>query len=50
MKQPIEMGSDAMTYIPVLIKIGSCFQKLMGWGIHGHTEWRSHKRTFIFSK
>jgi hypothetical protein len=30
MKYAIEMGSDAMIYIPSLIKIGSAIQKLIG--------------------
>jgi hypothetical protein len=30
MKYAVEMGSDAMIYIPSFIKIGSVFQKLIG--------------------
>jgi hypothetical protein len=30
MKYAVEMGSDAMIYIPIFIKIGSGIQKLMG--------------------
>jgi hypothetical protein len=30
MEYAVEMGSDAMTYIPNLIKFGSGIQKLMG--------------------
>jgi hypothetical protein len=37
MKYAVEMGSDAMIYIPSLMKIGSGIQKLMG-GIHRHTD------------
>jgi hypothetical protein len=53
MKYAIEMGSDAMIYIPSFMKIDSAVQKLIG-GIHRHTDaqiaWRSHKPTFIFCK
>jgi hypothetical protein len=37
MKYAIEMGSNAMIYIPSFIKTGSAIQKLMG-GIHRHTD------------
>jgi hypothetical protein len=37
MKYAVEMGSDAMIYIPRFIKIVSEIQKLMG-GIYGRTE------------
>jgi hypothetical protein len=37
MKYAVEMGSDAMIYIPSFIKIGSGFQKLKR-GIHRHTD------------
>jgi hypothetical protein len=30
MRYAIEMGLGAMTYIPNIVKIGSCIQKLMG--------------------
>jgi hypothetical protein len=42
-----EMGSGAMMYIPNFIKTGPVIQKFIR-GIHRHTEWRSHKLTFIF--
>jgi hypothetical protein len=32
MKYAVEMGSDAMIYIPSFIKSGSAIQKLMGGG------------------
>jgi hypothetical protein len=32
MKYAVEMGSDAMIYIPSSIKIGSGIQKLIGGG------------------
>jgi hypothetical protein len=35
MKFVVEMGSDAVIYIPSFIKIGSGIQKLIG-GIHRH--------------
>jgi hypothetical protein len=38
MKYAVEMGSGTMAYIPSFIKIGSGIQKLMGEGIHRHTE------------
>jgi hypothetical protein len=37
MKYAIEMGSDAMIYIPTFIIIGSGIQKLIGW-IHRDTD------------
>jgi hypothetical protein len=37
MKYAVEMGSDAMIYIPSVIKTGSSIQNLIG-GIHRHTE------------
>jgi hypothetical protein len=37
MKHAIEMGSVAMIYISILIKIGSDIQKLTG-GIHRYTD------------
>jgi hypothetical protein len=38
MKYTVEMGSGAMMYIPSFINTGSGIQKLMGGGIHRHTE------------
>jgi hypothetical protein len=32
MKYAVEMGTDAMIYIPIFIKIGSGIQKFMGGG------------------
>jgi hypothetical protein len=32
MNYAVEMGLDAMIYIPKFIKTASCIQKLMGWG------------------
>jgi hypothetical protein len=37
MKYSVEMGSDAMMYVPNFIKIGSGVQKLIG-RIHRHTD------------
>jgi hypothetical protein len=37
-KYAIEMGSCAMTYIPSFIKRGSGIQKLIGGGMHIHTD------------
>jgi hypothetical protein len=37
MKYTVEMGSDAMIYIPDLIKTGSGIQKLIE-GIHRYTD------------
>jgi hypothetical protein len=37
MKYTAEMGSGAMIYIPVFIRIGSGIQKLIG-GIQRHTD------------
>jgi hypothetical protein len=34
----VEMGSGAMIYIPGFIKTGSGIQKLLGGGIHRHTD------------
>jgi hypothetical protein len=45
MKYAVEMGSDAMIYMPSFINIGSGIQKL----IDTQTTWTSHKPTFIFS-
>jgi hypothetical protein len=38
MKYFIGMGSDTMIYIPNFIKIGLVIQKLIGGGIHRHTD------------
>jgi hypothetical protein len=37
-KYAVEMGSGAMIYMPSFIKIGSAIQKLIGRGIHRHTD------------
>jgi hypothetical protein len=37
-KYSVEMGSGAMIYIPSFTKFGSAIQKLMGGGIHRHTD------------
>jgi hypothetical protein len=37
MKYAVEMGSGAMIYIPIFLKIGSGIQNLIG-GIHRHTD------------
>jgi hypothetical protein len=51
MKYAVEMGSDAMIYVPSFIKIGSGIQMLLGMYTYKHTQTaRSHKPTFIFSK
>jgi hypothetical protein len=50
MKYAVEMGSDAMLYIPRLVKTGSGIQKLIRGDSQTHTAWLSHKPTFIFSK
>jgi hypothetical protein len=38
MKYAVEMGSDAMTYIPSYIKIGSAIQKLIRGDTQTHTD------------
>jgi hypothetical protein len=38
MKYAVEMGSGVMMYIPSFVKISSGIQKLMGRGIHRHTD------------
>jgi hypothetical protein len=63
MKYAVEMSSCAMIYIPILIKIGSTIQKMIGGEetqaqartytqahthTHTHKAWRPHKLTFIF--
>jgi hypothetical protein len=50
MKYAVQMGSGAMIYIPSFINIGSGIQKLIGWGIHRQTGWRSYKPASMFSK
>jgi hypothetical protein len=56
MKCATEIGSDAMTYIPSFIKIGSDILTLTCGDSHTHgytdkqTAWKSHKPTFISSK
>jgi hypothetical protein len=47
MKYDVEMGSAAMIYIPIFMKIGSGIQKLIGVDTQTH---RSRKPTLIFSK
>jgi hypothetical protein len=37
MKWAVEMGFDAVIYVPNLINIGPGMQNLI-WGIHRHTE------------
>jgi hypothetical protein len=53
MKYAVEMGSDAMIYIPNFINFGSGTRKFTGVN-HGHTDaqsvCRSQKSTLIFSK
>jgi hypothetical protein len=38
MKHAVKMGSDAMMYIPGLIKIGSGIQKLIGGDTQTHRQ------------
>jgi hypothetical protein len=38
MKYATEMGLGTMIYTPSFIKFGSAIQKLMGRGIHRHTD------------
>jgi hypothetical protein len=45
MMYAVEMGSDAMMYIPCFIKTGSGIQKLIGGFTDAQTAWRSHKLT-----
>jgi hypothetical protein len=48
MKYTVEMGSDAMIYIPSFIKIGPGIQKFIG-GIYRHTDsMEIAYATFIF--
>jgi hypothetical protein len=39
MKYAAEMGSGAMIYIPSLIKIGSCIQKIIEENSQTQTAW-----------
>jgi hypothetical protein len=42
MKYAAEMGLGAVIYIPSFIKICSGVQKLMGGGVHRHTDKHTH--------
>jgi hypothetical protein len=42
------MGSDAVIYVPSLIKIGSGIQRLMG-GIHKHTDIQQRDLISVFN-
>jgi hypothetical protein len=46
MNHTVEMGSDAVIYIPNFIKIASAIQKLIEEDTQ--TAWRSHTPTFNF--
>jgi hypothetical protein len=46
MKVAVEMGVNAMIFIPRITKVGFGHSKF-GRGIHSHTAWSSHKLTFI---
>jgi hypothetical protein len=46
MKYAVEMGSDAMMYIPSFIKSALAIQKLIGWD-NRHTD-IPHKLTLFF--
>jgi hypothetical protein len=48
MKYAIEMGSDAMVYIPCFIKIGSGIQKLIEGDTDTQTAPRSRKLILFF--
>jgi hypothetical protein len=51
MKYAVQMGSNAMIYIPSFIRIGSGIQKLFGREYTGtQTAWRPHKPNFYFFK
>jgi hypothetical protein len=50
MKYAVEMGSDAMMYIPSYIKICSGIQKLIAGFTDTQTAQRLHKPTFVFSE
>jgi uncharacterized C2H2 Zn-finger protein len=45
MRHAVEMGSDAMIYIPSFIQTGPGIQVI---GRDSQTAWRSHRPTFIF--
>jgi hypothetical protein len=49
MKYTVEVGSDAMIYIPILINIGSGNQKLIGEDTHTQIAWRQHKSYLLLS-
>jgi hypothetical protein len=48
MKYAVEMGSDALIYVPSLIKIGSGIQKLRGWDIQRHIQHGDHISLLLF--
>jgi hypothetical protein len=48
MKYAVEMGSDAMIYIPSIIKTGSGIQKLIKGDIHTYRELRIASTDFYF--
>jgi hypothetical protein len=50
MKDAVEMGSDAMIYVPSFIKTGSAIQKLIGGHTDTQTAWRSYEPTLGRSK
>jgi hypothetical protein len=45
MKYAVEIGSAAMIYIKIFIKIVSGIEKLIGGDTQTQTGWRSHKPT-----
>jgi hypothetical protein len=49
MKYPVEMGSDAMVFVPCFIMIGSDIQELIGGYTDTQTAWCSQNPIFIFS-
>jgi hypothetical protein len=49
MKYGVEMSSDARTYIPSLMKIGSGIQKLIR-GIHRYTDMMELEKKTYFRK
>jgi hypothetical protein len=44
MNYNVEIGLNAMIYLPSFIKIGSSIQKLIGWGINIHTSTQIHRK------
>jgi hypothetical protein len=48
MKYTVEMGLDAMVYIPSFMKISSAIQKLIRGYTDTQTSWRSGKPILIF--